>query len=111
MNIKSFQKEKASPAHNGTILASEVVPPGMSEPFSHAWGYLENNSQMEGHTHPTEEIYIVVKGEGIVVVEDEEKKVKAGDVIEIPPDAYHTMKCEDKGPFLWAALWWDSNKN
>ncbi len=107
MNIQRFDKEKASKAHGGTILASDVLPGGMKAPFQHAWGYLENNSTMEGHSHPTAEIYMVMQGEGIVVIGEERQAVSAGDVIDIPPNAYHTMICEEAGPFLWAALWWD----
>ncbi len=107
MNITRFIKEEASPGHNGTILSSKVLPDGMSEPFDSAWGYLENNSQMESHSHPAEEVYLVVKGQGIVVVGNDKKEVSPGEVIEIPPDVEHTMICEDKGPFLWSAFWWD----
>lgn len=111
MNIQRFMKEKAAKSHGGTILASDVLPTGMKAPFKHAWGYLENQSQMEGHSHPTAEIYIVIQGKGIVVIGDERQDVGVGDVIEIPPNNYHTMICEDLGPFLWAALWWDESEN
>lgn len=107
MNITGFDREKAAPAHNNTILAHEVIPENMNPPFDSAWGYLEANSQMEGHAHPTEEVYIVIKGRGKVVIGEKEAEVKAGDVIEIPPDEYHTMKCEDNGPLLWTAFWWE----
>lgn len=106
MNIKHFDKKLAQPAHEGTILADDVLPEGMKAPFDHAWGYLENNSKMEGHSHPHEEIYIVIRGEGLVHVGEETEKIIPGDVIEIPADEYHTMSCRDGGPLLWAALWW-----
>ncbi len=107
MKIKRFSKEKAQSGHNGTILTDEVIPEGMKPPFDSAWGYLENNSKMEVHSHPVEEIYIVIKGEGKVMVADEVEDVTVGDVVEIPPDKEHTMICENKGPFLWVAFWWE----
>jgi len=106
MNISRFDKNTASGGHNDTILASEVLPKGMTPPFGHAWGYLENGGEMEGHTHPTTEVYIVISGSGTVVVGEEKEKVTCGDVIEIPPDAYHTMICDENTTFLWAAFWW-----
>ena len=106
MNIQRFERDKAGDAHNDTILASAFVPEGMTAPFDSAWGYLENNSEMEAHAHPTDEIYVVVKGQGSVMVGERWQAVSPGDVIEIPPDAMHTMRCEDAGPLLWAALWW-----
>jgi mannose-6-phosphate isomerase-like protein (cupin superfamily) len=107
MKISRFDKATASGGHNDTILASEVLPKGMSAPFGHAWGYLENGGEMEGHTHPTTEIYLVFSGTGTVVVGDERAKVSCGDVIEIPPDIYHTMICDENAALLWAALWWE----
>ena len=106
MKISKFDKSTAAGGHNDTILASEVLPKGMTAPFGHAWGYLENGGEMEGHTHPTHEVYFVFAGSGTVVVGDERAKVSCGDVIEIPPDAYHTMICDENATFLWAALWW-----
>lgn len=106
MNIQRFDPATARKAHNGTILASAFVPAGMKPPFDSAWGYLEDHSAMEAHAHPTEEIYVVIRGTGIVQVGEERREVGPGDVIEIPPDALHTMACEAGGPLLWAALWW-----
>ena len=106
MNISKFNKNTAVESHNGTILASEVLPKGMAAPFDHAWGYLENGNEMEGHSHKTNEVYFVFAGAGTVVVGDERAKVSCGDVIEIPPNAYHTMICDANATLLWAALWW-----
>jgi len=106
MNISRFDKNTAVGSHNNTILASEVLPSGMSSPFDHAWGYLENGNAMEGHAHPTNEVYFVFAGTGTVVVGDERAKVSCGDVIEIPPNIYHTMICDENAILLWAALWW-----
>lgn len=106
MNISRFHKEDAHPAHNDTILAMDVLPAGVRAPFGHAWGYLEGPSAMEGHAHPTEEIYFFHRGEGVVVVGDEEQHVSPGDVVEIPPDTYHTVRNGGEGELLWFALWW-----
>ena len=109
MNITGFDLEKAEWAHDETILAHEVIPEGMNPPFDSAWGYLEGPAAMEGHAHAHEEVYIVIKGEGVVTVGEEEAEVTPGDVIEIPPDIYHTIRCENEGDLLWMAFWWESN--
>ncbi|MDD6262357.1 MAG: cupin domain-containing protein [Clostridiales bacterium] len=108
MKIKRFDPLFAKPAHGGTILADRVIPEGMNEPFSHAYGYLLNGRSMMGHAHPTDEIYVVMSGTGHVIVGGRNAKVKTGDVAVIPPDEYHTMLCteDDAAPFKWAALWW-----
>lgn len=105
---KKFDPLKATRSHEGTILASGVVPDGYEVPFEHAYGYLLNNQTMAGHAHETDEIYIVLEGTGYVTVGGRNRRVSAGDVVAIPPNVWHTMMCTDtdSAPFLWAALWW-----
>lgn len=107
MKINNFNKEKAKKAHDGSILAADIISDKMNPPFGHAWGYLENGGEMKTDVHPTEEIYIVVKGQGQINIEGEISKVKAGDVVEIPPDNNHSISCQDNESLLWAAFWWD----
>jgi len=94
MKISRFDKTTAVGGHNDTILASAVLPQGMTAPFGHAWGYLENGGEMEGHTHPTTEVYLVFAGSGTVVVGEERAPIKGGDAIEIPPNGHHTVICD-----------------
>ena len=107
MRIVRFEKSKANQAHNDTILSMDVLPAGVKAPFSHAWGFLEPHKAMEGHTHPTDEVYFFHKGQGIVVVGDEEQAISPGEVVFIPGDAYHTVRNDSDGELYWFALWWD----
>jgi mannose-6-phosphate isomerase-like protein (cupin superfamily) len=104
--VSRFDKKTAPLGHNGTIRAGNVLPDGLKAPFGAAWGYLENASAMEEHAHPTEEIYLVVSGKGFCVINGERFPVAPGDLIAIPPDAPHTVACEDGEEILWAAFWW-----
>lgn len=106
MNVSRFEPNTASKAHQDTILASDVLPPGMRAPFKHAWGYLAGNGAMELHAHPSDEVYFFFQGDGFVVVGDERRAVGCGDVVEIPPNVMHTVQNESGRPLLWAALWW-----
>jgi len=105
--ISRFNKETAPKAHSGTILAGAVLPEGMKAPFGDAWGYLEGKSFMEGHSHPTDEVYLVFGGKGYCHIDEERFEVKPGDVVEIPANIKHTMECEEGETLLWAAFWWD----
>jgi len=107
MNVARFDKAAARPAHNGTILAMDVLPPGVKAPFSHAWGYLGPRSAMEGHSHGTEEVYFFHRGQGVVVVGEEERAVSPGEWVEVPPNAYHTVRNDSDGELTWFALWWE----
>lgn len=110
INIARFNPLKAEPAHEGTIIGCDVLPEGMSAPFEHFYGYLDKpGTAMAGHSHPTDEIYIVLFGAGIVIVGGENRNVKAGDTVVIPAGSWHTMLCPENGaaPMLWAAFWWE----
>ena len=104
--VTKFDPKTASAAHEGTILASGVLPKGLKAPFDHAWGYLDKPGAMDAHRHHTEEIYLFVKGEGFVVIDGEKMPVTPGDVVHIPPDALHSVVNEKNAELLWAALWW-----
>ena len=110
IKINRFDRMQAEPVHNGTILGMKAFSSGMNEPFSHLYGHLETNGIMDGsrkgHAHPTAEIYIMMAGEGFVIINDEEAPVKAGDVIEIPRNASHTMENRSGHPLTWLAIWW-----
>jgi len=106
MDVLRFERETAHLAHIDTILASEVVPASIKAPFDHAYGYLHDGGEMELHNHPKHEFYIVFEGTGTVTVDDETAPVRPGDVINIPPNAMHTMTGKKNEPFLWAAFWW-----
>jgi sugar phosphate isomerase/epimerase/mannose-6-phosphate isomerase-like protein (cupin superfamily) len=106
IQISRFDLSKAVKAHHGTVYASNPMPQGAHPPFQSAWGYLNPGEEMELHYHPTEEIYLVFKGNGVVVVGPRRRGVTVGDVIFIPPNEMHTMSNQSDGPLLWMALWW-----
>ena len=105
--ITRFDPAKAQKAHKGTILASAVLPEGLSSPFDHAWGYLNGPGAMEPHKHHKEEVYIFTKGNGYVIVDGVRYPVGPGDVAHILPDALHSVVNEAEDELLWAAFWWD----
>jgi len=54
----------------------------------------------EPHTHPFEQAYYVLRGEGIVAIGDQEFKVKEGDSVYCPPNIPHAVKNTGNEP-LW----------
>jgi methionyl-tRNA synthetase len=83
-----------------------VLPDGVKAPFGHAWGHLGPHSEMEAHTHPTQEIYFFHAGQGKVVVGDEVSEAYPGLVVDIPPSVMHTVRNDSDGELLWFGLWW-----
>jgi len=106
ISISRFDLSKAFKSHHGTVYAMDPMPPGGHPPFEGAWGYLNPGEEMELHHHPTEEIYLVFKGNGVVTVGPREKNVTTGDVVFVPPNEMHTMSNRSRKPLLWMAVWW-----
>ena len=54
---------------------------------------LEPDQATERHYHrASEEIYVVVKGSGMLEVDGERRTIRPGDAILIPPGAWHTLE-------------------
>jgi quercetin dioxygenase-like cupin family protein len=56
------------------------------------------------HTHPWEHEVFVLKGEGIVVEKNKERKIVSGDVIFIEPNELHQFKNNGKMPFMFICI-------
>jgi mannose-6-phosphate isomerase-like protein (cupin superfamily) len=53
---------------------------------------LENGTAIAPHLHENlEEVYYIIEGAGRMAIDDEEKKVAAGDLIYIPPTKIHAL--------------------
>jgi len=63
-------------------------------------GHLELVSEFEvagggmvdPHNHPTHEFYYVTSGRGIMAIGDEEREIRQGDLVHIPPSMVHSLR-------------------
>ncbi len=55
-----------------------------------------------GHKHDVDEVYIVLKGKGYIILNKKKIKIKEGDLITIPDNEYHRTvnTCKEKLVFL-----------
>jgi mannose-6-phosphate isomerase-like protein (cupin superfamily) len=67
---------QSSSSRNLSIQISEI-PVGSGQPV---------------HAHEPEQCYYVIRGKGLMIIEDESREVSAGDAIYIPPDIKHGIK-------------------
>ena len=57
-----------------------------------AYSFLKRNDIVEQHSHPTmEEVFLILEGECIFVVEENEVALSSLDVIKIPPGSLHQI--------------------
>ena len=50
------------------------------------------NSEQPIHTHEPEQCYFIIKGKGLMIIEDETREVSSGDAIYIPSNKNHGIK-------------------
>jgi len=65
-----------SPTRNISLQISEI-PIGSEQPI---------------HNHDPEQCYYIIKGRGLMIIEEETKEVKTGDAIHIPANKKHGIK-------------------
>jgi mannose-6-phosphate isomerase-like protein (cupin superfamily) len=68
-----------------------------NQSLAEAW--LEPGQETERHHHArTEELYVLLDGEGELEVDGARRRVAPGDAILIPPGARHRIRASERGP-------------
>jgi mannose-6-phosphate isomerase-like protein (cupin superfamily) len=64
-----------------------------SQNLSITWVEGQPNSEQPIHAHPgNEQVYVIVRGRGLMKVGDEEQEVVAGTLIFVPPQTGHAIR-------------------
>jgi mannose-6-phosphate isomerase-like protein (cupin superfamily) len=89
VNIASLDKVEAYTTKDGSTIRELHLSANQSL----AEATLEPDQATERHYHrASEEIYFVVKGSGRLEVDGEERMVRPGDAVLIPPGAWHSLE-------------------
>jgi mannose-6-phosphate isomerase-like protein (cupin superfamily) len=59
--------------------------------FGH-WDIADGAADLHEHDHPQEEVWNVVEGEILLVVDGQERRLGSGDAAVIPPNTRHSAK-------------------
>ena len=56
------------------------------------------------HKHrQQEEVYLVIEGNGVILINEEIIDIKSGDIVRVPPDSKRALKANDSGLFVIAS--------
>jgi quercetin dioxygenase-like cupin family protein len=99
MDVRSIEDVAPEIEHNGTVPVWWLVKPRELFEITQG-GHLElvNEFEVAGgsavypHQHPTHEFYYVTSGRGIMTIEGEDREIRQGDLVHIPPDAVHSLR-------------------
>lgn len=107
------------PLVDGRVVAVQASP-DLDSSADMAWGIsaLPAGLTAPEHTHRAEEFAMVVRGSGVIAIEDEEIAVSEGSVVVTPPHLRHRTTAGPDGPMVvyWVygpagseARWLDRN--
>lgn len=75
-------------------------------------GTLKGGYDTGGGVHGDDEIYYVVKGEGILTLGDKKYEVRQGSLVFIPSGVFHVVENKSKTEdFVLITVWMDASKN
>ena len=95
------------PGHFNHALSKAIVTPATvgSRFFDYRISRYEPRAHVESHVHAVQEqIYHVLSGEGLLIVDGERRLVRANDVTYIPPGVVHEFHCTGNDPLLFLVI-------
>jgi len=98
MYIKKFEDAPTDLMYE-TAEYSWILPRGVTkvQDLQIAKASIKKDSKVVEKTHnDREEVYIILEGEGVMKVGNEEKKVSKGMIIHIPIDTSHILRCSEE---------------
>ncbi len=104
MDVRTASDVTPETVHKGSVLVWWLVNPREMMQVTDG-GFLElvsifeveAGAEIAPHKHPTHEWYYGLSGDGIMVIEDEERAVGSGDLVYIPPNLIHTLRAGEDG--------------
>lgn len=95
------------PGHFNYALSKAIVTPETtgSRFFDHRISSYEPGAHVESHVHAVQEqIYHVLSGEGLLILDGERRLVRANDVTYIPPGVVHEFHCTGTDPLVFLVI-------
>jgi len=86
---EGWNNEKQGRVAWRTLFSSERTP---TESLTAGVGEIGPGDRLEAHQHTPPEVYHVLAGEGAVLIEGEECRVKPGSAVFIPGNAVHGLR-------------------
>ncbi len=56
------------------------------------WVDIEPGGGQQPHSHAPEQVYVIVRGRGLMAVGPEQREVHAGDLVDVPSGAPHAIQ-------------------
>jgi mannose-6-phosphate isomerase-like protein (cupin superfamily) len=99
--VRREQREAFITADGSSIRELAGIPSGNATNLSLAEAIVPPGSRTAAHLHRrTEEIYLFTNGNGRMRLGEEERPVRAGDCVVIPPGVAHKLWADEREPLI-----------
>jgi mannose-6-phosphate isomerase-like protein (cupin superfamily) len=99
--VRREQREAFITADGSSIRELAGVPSGNAANQSLAEAVVPPGAETIAHLHHlTEEIYLFTEGSGRMRLGDQEREVRAGDCVVIPPGSPHKLWADEREPLI-----------
>ncbi len=98
--------EESPRNRRGGQVSYLLLAPGQSGSRNLAITWVEGGpgSRQDVHAHPaSDQVYVIVRGRGVMTVGEEEKEVSAGTLILVPPGAGHAILNTGDEPLVFVS--------
>jgi methionyl-tRNA synthetase len=93
------------------VLSNELFNNDYKLPFGGMIGVLEENKRSTPHSHHETEMFIVIKGNGIISDLNIEEEIECGDIFLSPPFENHYLENKSSEDLIFASFWWENVDN
>ena len=98
--------EESPRNHRGGQVSYLLLAPGQfgSTNLAITWVEGQPGSEQPVHEHPSQEqVYVIVRGRGVMRVGDEEREVEAGTLVLVPPRTGHSIRNTGEEPLVFVS--------
>ena len=98
--------ERSPRNHRGGQVSYLLLSPGQSGSRNLAITWVEGapGSRQGVHAHPrSEQVYVIVRGRGVMTVGEEETEVSAGTLVLVPPGTGHAILNTGDEPLVFVS--------
>ena len=104
-SYKDIEAQEAAEQGASKLKVRWLITKEMGAPnFAMRLFEMETKGNSPLHTHPWEHEVFILEGEGILVGEDKERRLKAGDAVFVAPNEKHQFSNDGSKPLRFLCL-------
>ena len=107
MHIRKATTDLSKTEYGGVFRRLYPWADVAAPPWGSAWMTIAPGATSTRHGHDEDETFIILSGEGVMHVDDEQRPVERGDVVYLPRFSQHFLENSSaSSPLELLTIWW-----